>query len=43
MLSRADVAISKSDYFLIAQKMGPDELPADVTEKLNVIQALVCR
>ena len=43
LLSRADVAISKSDYFLIARQMRPEEIPAELTEKLNTIHHHVCK
>ena len=42
LLVRADVAIAKSDYFLIAGQMKPEEIPIEVTEKLNAIYQLVC-
>ena len=43
LLSRADVAISKSDYFLIARQMRPEEIPAELTENLNTIHHHVCK
>ena len=42
MLAKADVAISKSDYFLLARQMKREEIPHEVEEKLNAIQHLVC-
>ena len=41
LLTRADVSIAKSDYFLIARQMKPAEIPIEVTDKLNAIQQLV--
>ena len=42
LLAKADVAISKSDYFLLALQMKREEIPTEVEEKLNAIQQLVC-
>lgn len=42
LLAKADVPISKSDYFLLAQQMKPTELPREVWDKLTAIQELVC-
>ena len=42
LLAKADVPISKSDYFLLAQQMKPTELPREVWNKLTAIQELVC-
>lgn len=43
LLAKADVAISKSDYFLLARQMKREEVPPEVEEKLNAIQHLVFR
>ncbi|MFA7343594.1 MAG: AAA family ATPase [Terrimicrobiaceae bacterium] len=42
LLAKADIAISKSDYFLLARQMKREEIPHEVEEKLNDIQHLVC-
>jgi len=42
LLAKAEVTISKSDYFLLAQQMKPEELPPEVEDKLNAIHRLVC-
>ena len=42
LLELAGVAITKSDYFLIAAQMDKEEIPAEVEEKLDLIKALVC-
>jgi len=42
LLEAAGVTIAKSDYFLIAAQMTPAEIPAEVSEKLAMIKALVC-
>jgi hypothetical protein len=41
LLAKADVPISKSDYFLLARQMKRDEVPSEVEDKLNTIFALV--
>jgi hypothetical protein len=41
LLEQADYPLSKSDYFLIAQQMKTDEIPPEVTDKLNEIQRLI--
>ena len=41
VLERAGVSISKSDYFLIAQQMKHEEIPQEVTDKLDAIQGIV--
>ena len=41
LLAKADVPISKSDYFLLAQQMKSTELPQEVWDKLTAIQELV--
>ncbi|MFZ4396037.1 MAG: ATP-dependent nuclease [Kiritimatiellia bacterium] len=43
LLKKADLIneITKNDYFLMARAMEPSEVPAEVTEKLNAIQAIV--
>ena len=41
LLEKADVTITKSDYYLIAEQMLASEIPAEITEKLDAIQALV--
>jgi hypothetical protein len=43
LLAKADAAISKSDYFLLARQMKREEVPPEVEEKLNAIQHLVFR
>lgn len=42
LLAKAEAAISKSDYFLLAQNMKPEEIPSEVEEKLNAIYQQVC-
>jgi hypothetical protein len=42
LLAKADVAIPKSDYFLLARQMLREEIPPEVTEKLDAIHHLVC-
>ena len=42
LLTKADVSISKSDYFLLARQMKPEEVPPEVGEKLNAIHHLLC-
>lgn len=42
-LAKAEVAISKSDYFLLAQQMRREELPSEVEDKLNAISNLVSK
>jgi hypothetical protein len=42
LLAKAEAAISKSDYFLLAQNMKPEEIPSEVEDKLNAIYQLVC-
>jgi hypothetical protein len=41
VLSRACVTLAKSDYYLIAQQMRPEEIPTEVKDKLDAIFALV--
>jgi AAA domain, putative AbiEii toxin, Type IV TA system len=41
LLARSHVAISKSDYFLLARQMKPGELPPEIGEKLDAIHQLV--
>ncbi len=41
VLQRADVALEKSQYFLIAEQMRPEELPEEVTQKLDRIANIV--
>lgn len=41
LLSRAGVTLAKSDYYLLAQQMRPEEIPAEVKDKLDAIFALV--
>lgn len=41
MLAKAELAISKSDYFLLGQQMKKEELPYEVQEKLDAIHQLV--
>ena len=41
LLSKAEVSISKSDYFLLAQQMRREEVPPEVEDKLNAISNLV--
>ena len=41
LLKRADHTLSKGDYFLIAQQMKANEVPSEVTDKLNEIQQLI--
>jgi predicted ATPase len=41
LLERAGVSISKNDYFLIAQQMKREEIPREVTDKLDAIQGIV--
>lgn len=41
LLSRAGLSISKSEYFLLAQQMKREEIPAEVKDKLDAIYALV--
>ena len=41
LLELAGVAITKSEYFLIAAQMKKVEIPAEVLEKLDLIKALV--
>ena len=40
-LNRAEVAIEKSDYSLIAEQMKPEEIPQEVTDKLTEIYSVV--
>ena len=40
-LSRAEVALEKSDYFLIAEQMKPEEIPQEVVDKLTEIYSVV--
>jgi hypothetical protein len=41
LLKRADCLLSKSDYFLIARQMKPNEIPQEVLDKLTAIQTVV--
>jgi len=41
LLAKAEITISKSDYFLLAQQMRPEEVPPEVLEKLNTISRMV--
>lgn len=41
LLTKADITISKSDYFLLAQQMRAEEVPPEVLEKLNTISRMV--
>jgi len=41
LLSRSGVQIGKSEYFLIAEQMLPDEIPVEVGEKLDAIAEVV--
>ena len=41
LLKRAGVVLQKSDYFLIAEKMTPEEISPEVREKLDAIYAVV--
>ncbi len=41
VLSRAGVTLAKSDYYLLAQQMRPEEIPAEVKDKLDAIYASV--
>ncbi|MHB1309755.1 MAG: ATP-dependent nuclease [Limisphaerales bacterium] len=43
ILLRAGVTLAKSNYFLLAQQMKREEIPAEVRDKLNAIHALVGR
>jgi len=43
LLAKAEVAISKSDYFLLAQQMRREEVPSEVEDKLNAISNLVSK
>jgi len=43
LLAKAEVAISKSDYFLLAQQMRREEVPPEVEEKLNAISSVVSK
>jgi len=41
LLRLAELVLPKSDYFLIASQMRPEEIPVEVTEKLDAIQNIV--
>ncbi len=41
-VAKAGVAVSKSDYFLLARQMKREEIPPEVEEKLDAIHRLVC-
>jgi hypothetical protein len=42
LLAKAEVFVSKSDYFLLARYMKREEVPPEVEDKLNVIYNSVC-
>jgi hypothetical protein len=41
LLKKADLKLSKNDYFQIAQQMRPSEIPAEVVDKLDAIHKIV--
>jgi hypothetical protein len=41
ILLRADLSLAKSDYYLLAQQMKREEIPAEVEAKLDAIHSLV--
>jgi hypothetical protein len=41
LFEKADVTLTKSEYFLIAQQMEPAEIPAEIRQKLDAIMAVV--
>lgn len=41
-LARAEVSISKNEYYRLAAQMKIEEIPAEVREKLDAIYAAVC-
>jgi hypothetical protein len=43
LFEKADHPIAKSDYFLIAAQMKKDEIPAEVVEKLDLINKMMQR
>ena len=43
LLAKTNVALPKSDYFLLARQMKREEVPPEVEEKLNAIHHLVFR
>ncbi len=42
LFAQADLALPKSDYFLLAQQMKREEIPTEVWDKLGAIHAIVC-
>lgn len=38
---RAELVLPKSDYFIIASQMLPEEIPIEVEAKLDAIQNIV--
>lgn len=42
LFSQAGISLEKSDYFLIAEQMTPEEIPSEITDKLNQIASVVC-
>jgi hypothetical protein len=41
LFRRSELSLPKSDYFLLARQMRPEEVPAEVREKLTLIHATV--
>jgi len=41
LLMRAELVLPKSDYFIIASRMHPEEIPMEVVQKLDAIRNIV--